>query len=312
MFGIRSGALTVCAVSCAVVLGACGSSGSDDAASDTTTSAPGGACPTHPVPVVVSVDQWGDIVDQLAGACGNVTTIFKSSSADPHDYEPTPADTAKFTGAKLVVVNGLDYDPWADKAVATLDTKPTVVNGGKVVGLENGDNPHLWYGPDYVYKIADAVTAALARLEPQGATYFDQRNQAWRESMQPYDAEIAKIKPAAAGKSYGATEGIFDYMAEELGLENQTPQGYQNAAANESEPAPGDVHAFEQALGNGKMTVLIFNTQTEGAIPNQLRSNANSAHVPVVNVTESVPPKFQSFEQWQVSQLRDLATALGT
>ena len=71
--------------------------------------------------MVVSVDQWGDIVDQLAGDCGAVTTIFKSSSADPHDYEPSPADSEAFTGARLVVVNGLDYDPWADKALATLD-----------------------------------------------------------------------------------------------------------------------------------------------------------------------------------------------
>ena len=59
--------------------------------------------------------------------------------------------------------------------------------------------------------------------------------------MQPYDAEIAKIKPAAAGKTYGATEGIFDYMAKALGLDERDPPGYQNATANESDPAPGDV-----------------------------------------------------------------------
>ena len=55
--------------------------------------------------------------------------------------------------------------------------------------------------------------------------------------MAPYDAEIAKIKPAAAGKTYGATEGIFDYMAKALGLTNKTPDGYQRATANESDPA---------------------------------------------------------------------------
>ena len=158
----------------AVVIGvlmlvACGSTDSGGAASG----APQGNCPTAALPVVVSVDQWGDIVDQLAGDCGDVTTIFKSSSADPHDYEPTPADTAKFTGAKLVVVNGLDYDPWADKAVATLDTKPAVVNGGKVVAVEQATTRTSGTGPTYVYKIADAVTAELKQLEPKDASYFD-------------------------------------------------------------------------------------------------------------------------------------------
>ena len=77
----------------ALAMAACGSSDSGGTASG----GPKGDCPTAPLPVVVSVDQWGDIVDQLAGDCGDVTTIIKSSSADPHDYEPTPADTAAFT-----------------------------------------------------------------------------------------------------------------------------------------------------------------------------------------------------------------------
>jgi zinc/manganese transport system substrate-binding protein len=261
--------------------------------------------------VVVSVDQWGDIVDRLAGDCGAVTTIFKSSSADPHDYEPTPADSAKFTGARLVVVNGLDYDPWADKAVATLDTKPVIVDAGRIVGRENGDNPHLWYGPSYVYKVADAVTAELTRLRPADATYFAQRHNAWRASMRPYDAEIAKIARRTPGRSYAATEGIFDYMAHAVGLANNTPRGYANATANESDPSPGDVNDIDRLLEHKEVDVLIYNTQTQGAIPEQVRRRARQAKVPVVNVTESVPPRVRTFAAWQVSQLKDLADALG-
>lgn len=289
-----------------LALGACGASTAQGATGGTTAD-----CPTAAVPVVVSVDQWGDIVNQLAGGCGEVTTIFKSSSADPHDYEPTPSDSERFTGAKLVVVNGLGYDQWADKVVATLDRKPAEVNAGAVVGLKDGDNPHLWYGPKYVYEVADAITAALERLEPADAAYFGQRRDAWRASMHDYDAEIATIASVAAGKTYGTTEGVFDYMAKQLGLANETPTGYERATANESEPAPGDVNDFEQALGHHHISVLIYNTQTEGAVPEEIRSRAQDSGVPVVNVTESVPPRFRTFESWQVSQLEGLARALG-
>src|SRR4051794_14788110 len=110
MVATRQGGVVV-ALIVALLLSGCGSSSGDSSTADSSTK---GDCPTSAVPVVVTVDQWGDIVDQLAGACGTVTTIFKSSSADPHDYEPTPADIAEFSGAKLVVENGLDYDPWAD------------------------------------------------------------------------------------------------------------------------------------------------------------------------------------------------------
>ncbi len=269
------------------------------------------ACPTAPVPVVVSVDQWGGIVDQLAGDCGALTTIIKSSSTDPHGYEPTPADTAAFENAKLVVQNGLGYDRWVEKAITTLDQRPDVVDGGKVVGRHDGDNPHIWYGPGYVYEVARAVTAQLEHLAPRAAKYFAARQIAWRASMAPYDAEIAKIKAVAAGKTYGATEGVFEYMARAVGLDDTTPPGYRNASANGSDPSPGDIDTFDRMLEKGRMTVLIFNTQTQGSVPDQIRTQAKRSGIPVVDVTETVPPGAGGFVSWQLGQLRHLAAALG-
>ncbi|MGZ4713060.1 MAG: metal ABC transporter solute-binding protein, Zn/Mn family [Acidimicrobiia bacterium] len=291
----------------ALALGACGSS----RGTLTVDRKPRGRCPGPPLPVVVSIDQWGDIVDQLAGDCGAVTTIFRSSSADPHDYEPTPAASAAFTGARLVVVNGLDYDAWADKAVATMDTKPAVINAGRVAGGHEGDNPHLWYAPADVYAVAAAVIAKLQQLAPKDATYFARRGDAWRASMRPYDAEIARIREHATGKTYAATEGIFDAMAHAVGLVDRTPRGFATTIANGSDPAPGDLNDFEHVLTDGSVDVLIDNTQTQGAIPDQLRRLARQERIPVVPVTESVPPRFRTFAAWQLSQLRDLATAVG-
>ncbi len=297
---------------CALGLAACGGDESSSVSvAETTSAAAPGACPADPVPVVVTVNQWGDIVGQLGGDCAEVTTIIASAGVDPHDYEPSSADIAKFTDAKLVVENGLGYDPWADKAVDALSTKPAVVNGGEVVGKTEGDNPHIWYGPDYVFAVADAVTVELKKLQPEAADYFDAQRAAWLESMTPYTEKLASIKAAYSGKTYGATESVFDYMAEAVGLVNTTPQGFQNAAANESDPAPGDVNAFNEELTGGGMDVLVYNIQTEGSIPQQIRATAESASVPVVEVTESVPVSAPSFAQWQIDQLESLAQALG-
>ena len=49
--------------------------------------------------------------------------------------------------------------------------------------------------------------------------------------MKPYDAAIDAIKAARPGKTYAATEGVFDDMAAAVGLQNRTPQGYQAAGA---------------------------------------------------------------------------------
>ena len=128
--------------------------------------------------------------------------------------------------------------------------------------------------------------------------------------MKPYDDVIARITAVAADTTFAASEPVFDYMADALGLTNGTPKGYQDAALNESDPSPADIAEFEQSLRDYKIDVLVYNTQTE-AHPEQIRGVADDADVPVVDVTETVPPGTTSFVTWQVDQLTALATALG-
>lgn len=300
-------------------ISACGSNptaestspGRESSPPETAAAAQAGACPTAPVDVVVSVDQWGDIVSELGGACATVKTVLASSSVDPHDYEPSPADAASFTGAKLIVLNGADYDHWASDLAATSAPAAPVVSAAAVTRTEDGANPHLWYSPSAVTAVADAVSAELAKIDPEAAGYFTERRAAFTTTMQPYSTLIEKIKAGATGKSYAATESVFDYSAEALGLINKTPQGYQQAAANESEPAPADIQAFRKALANKQIDVLIYNTQTEGSIPQQIRAAAEESGVPVVEVTETVAPGETTFVGWQDKQLTALAGALG-
>ena len=290
-------------------LASCSSSTDNPAASSSADAPP---CPTAPVDVVVSVDQWGGIVSELGGKCATVTTLLASSSVDPHEYEPSPADAAKFGGAQLVVVNGGHYDEWAAKLAAGSAPAAPVVDAVAVSGLDqNGTNPHVWYSPSAVTKVADAVTAQLSKLAPGAADYFAQRRGEFAGSLKPYDDVIATIKKGASGKRYAATEGVFDYMASALGLQDATPAGYQAATNNDSDPSPADLDAILGLLRDKGVDVLVYNTQTQGSVPEQLRSAAESAGVPVVEVTETVAPGAKSFEAWQVDQLTALAKALG-
>ncbi len=311
--------LAATALALALVLTGCGSNRTAESPSpadtsaeaETTAVAAPDACPTAPVDVVVSVDQWGDIVSELGGACTAVTTVLASSSVDPHDYEPSPADASSFAGAKLVVVNGADYDHWAKDLAATSAPGAPVISAAEVTRTPDGANPHLWYSPAAVTAVADAVSAELAKIDPAAAGYFTERRAAFATTMQPYSTLIDTIKKGASGKSYAATESVFDYQAEALGLVNKTPEGYRRSAANESEPTPADIEAFRKALSDKQIDVLIYNTQTEGSIPEQIRSTAEQSGVPVVEVTETVAPGETTFVGWQDKQLAALAEALG-
>jgi zinc/manganese transport system substrate-binding protein len=267
-------------------------------------------CPATPANVVVSVDQWGDIVSALGGTCANVKTVVASSSVDPHEYEPSPADAAAFSGAQLVVVNGAGYDPWASKLAGTSAPHTQVVNAAEITKTLPGANPHLWYSPSAVNAVADAVTAQLTKSVPRAASVFAAQRSAFTKSLRPYTDTIGRIKSAAGGRSYAATETVFDYMGEALGLADRTPRGYQRASVNATEPSPADLGEFSGALAARQIDVLIYNTQTEGPVPEQLRSSAERSGVPVVEVTETVAPGAASFLGWQVGQLTALAKAL--
>jgi zinc/manganese transport system substrate-binding protein len=267
-------------------------------------------CPGEVLEVVVSVAQWGSIVDQLGGDCTTVTTVLGSAAGDPHDHEASTGDIAAFEDADLVLYNGAGYDTWAADAAAGVAPRPVVVEVAEVAGARPGDDPHLWYEPELVPRVADAVTEALTELSPDAAPYLQQQRQLFTTELQPYVEALARLRDLSAGRAYGATEPVFDRTARAIGLADATPAGYRDAVGNEGEPAPGDLAEFETALAEGRVDVLVYNTQTEGSLPEQLRTTAEDAGIPVVEVTESAPDADGSFVEWQVDQLERLSDAL--
>jgi zinc/manganese transport system substrate-binding protein len=260
--------------------------------------------------VVVTVDQWGDLVRDLAGDCGHVTSIVTGSSGDPHDYDPTPADVAAIARAKLLVRNGVDYDPWATRAFAASESHAAIVDAGAVAGAREGDNPHLWYSPTTVAAVADATTRAFTALAPSAADYFRARRSAWDAASAPYRAAVDRLRSASSGRRYAATEPVFDLMAAAVGLTNATPPAYQAAANNESDPGPAAVADFSALVRRRQIDVLVFNPQTSSALTAQLRHDAEQAAVPVVEITETVKPGAPGFVAWQVTQLDAMTAAL--
>jgi zinc/manganese transport system substrate-binding protein len=304
----RSTGTAIATLGLVATLSAC--TGDDASGGPATSSGDAAACPGEVVDVVVTVGQWSDIVRSLGGDCANVTTVVPSGSVDPHDFDPGTADLAAFSGAELVVLNGADYDHWAENALAGLDPEPPVVSAAEVAGMAERGDPHLWHDPQVVEDTAAAITAAFVAASPDAEEHFADRASSWQADLQPYRDAVAGLRAAAEGRSYAATESIYDRMAAAVGLTDRTPEGFRVAASNEGEPAPGDLAAFEAVLTDGTVDVLIFNRQTSGSVPEQLRGVAEEAGVPVVEVSESPPSPDSSFLAWQVDQLEALSDAL--
>lgn len=278
----------------------------DGAPSGTASVVPGdpAACPGEVLDVAVSAAAWGGVVQRLGGDCATVTTIAGAAATLP------AADRAVLATADLVVVNGVRYDDAAVDAAEAASNGPVVVSAAEVVGrAAQRRDPHLWFEPAAVPEVSAAIARELADLSPDAAPYFDAQHTAWTAELQPLLAAVATLRDEAAGRTYAATRPLYGRTAEAVGLVDETPPGFLRSLRSGTDPSPDDVAAFESALRDGTVEVLIEDAADEGAVREQLREAAGDADVPVVAVTEG-PPDDVPFVEWQLEQLTSLADAL--
>jgi zinc/manganese transport system substrate-binding protein len=272
---------------------------------------PASATP-HGVQVVAAENFWGSIARQLGGSDATVNSIIVNPAQDPHAYEPTSADARTMAGAQLAIVNGVGYDPWASQLLAAdpADGR-TILTVGKLFGLQDGDNPHRWYDPAEVERVAAAITGALKRIDPSHASYYGQRLQAFEtRALSRYHALIPAIRNRYAGVPIGASESIFALQAPALGLRLITPASFMRAISEGTEVTAQDTATAERQITSHEIKVWVFNSQNATPEVQRLNGLARAAGIPIATVTETLSPATDSFEQWQVHQLIGLQAAL--
>jgi zinc/manganese transport system substrate-binding protein len=267
------------------------------------------ATPAQPVKVVAAENVYGDIARQVGGADAAVTSILSNPDQDPHEFEASPSTARALGAAAIVVYNGADYDPWAQKLLSGSPAPSRkVISVAELVGKKPGDNPHLWYDPDAVSALARTLAATLDDLDPTHKATYQSRLATFEKSMTPLAAQIAALRRKYAGTPVTATEPVFGYMAAALELEMRNP-GFQLAVMNDAEPSAAEIGAFEQDLRSRAVRVLIYNSQTSDALTRRMRMIAQEAGVPVVGVTETEPPG-KDYQEWMRSQLDAVDRAL--
>ncbi|TPF77668.1 MULTISPECIES: metal ABC transporter solute-binding protein [unclassified Bifidobacterium] len=285
-------------------MAACGSSNADsNTKSDSSAAASSGK-----IEVVASINQWGSVAADLGGDNVEVTNIMTKTNVEAHDYEPTAADVAKFGSAKVAVVNGADYDPWASKAAGS--TNATLVDAAETAGIKEGDNPHVWFSAEVRSATADAITAAYQKADPDNKDDYAQLNKDWHAKEDKLESKIKETSAKTANLPYAATESVAWYLADDLKMSDATPKGYAQASANESEPTPADIKDFQDALKGGSIKMLVFNSQEANSTTDQITGAAKDANVPIVELTEQMPSEYDNLLDWMDALVDQFAAAV--
>jgi zinc/manganese transport system substrate-binding protein len=261
--------------------------------------------------VVAAENFWGSIAAQLGGEKVAVTSIISAPSGDPHEYESTPNDARAMASAKYVILNGAGYDDWGKKLIEANPVEGRkVFHVAQLVSVKEGDNPHLWYNPAYIEQAANQITADYKALDSSNASYYDQQRGAFKKAMQPYNDLIATIKKDYRGTKIGVSESIYVYMANALGLTIITPREFYDAEAQSSDPPTSVVAEVNRQIKEKEIRVFILNVQVLDNTVKALQQQVEQQKIPVVQITETVNPPGDKFQDWQYAQLAALQKAL--
>lgn len=261
------------------------------------------------IKVVASTDVWGSVVKAVGGDDVNVTSIIDDPTKDPHDYEVKPSDTAAVAGAQLLVSNGIGYDDFFAKAVATVGAgKPSVV-AFDVSGKAKTDdtNEHVFYDLPTVKKVADKIAEVLDGIDAGKKSTFDANAKAFDTKV---DGLIARLGQLPAGKKAVVTEPVANYLLAAGNVADATPEAFEKAVEGGTDIPVAAVAAATALIADHRVDALVNNAQTETEVTNQLKAKAAAAGIPVVDVTETLPAGTTDYVGWIGKEVDALSKAL--
>lgn len=264
----------------------------------------------EPVRIVAAESVYGNVARQVGGAYVTVSSILTGPNQDPHDFDASAATARAIAEARIVIYNGLGYDAWAAHLLsASGSASREVIEVARLAGRKAGANPHVWYDPSAISALGAKLRDTLGELDPAHRREYASGLEAFEASLRPLREKVAAMRARHAGSPVTATEPVFDYMADALGLEMRNRR-FQLAVMNGTEPGAASIAAFENDLRRRAAKALLYNTQTSQALAERMRRIASQAGVPVVPITET-QPEGRSYAEWMLAQLDALDRALG-
>ncbi len=170
----------------------------------------------------------------------NISLMLAGAQGCPHDYAPTPAELERLSQANILVMNGRGLESFLGQAleVAKADIQivdasgpeggdplaDLIVSRADLMGHEelhdhdHGPNPHLFAAPGSAARQVERIAEALAALDPDGAEMYRANAARLIGDLKTIAASFAEAGQKLGRPNVIVSHGIFDFMAEEMGL----------------------------------------------------------------------------------------------
>jgi zinc/manganese transport system substrate-binding protein len=237
--------------------------------------------------VTASFSILGDLVRVVGGERVSVNHLV-GPNEDAHVFEAKPSDAKSLLQSRLLVSNGLGFDPWAQVLARSVDYKGMALLASKglkplteaakpaVKGHSHGEaDPHAWQNPNNVVLYVRNIAAALSQLDPASASIYQANADAYVKELQALDvwakAQFNAI-PAAQRKVI-TSHDAFGYLAAHYKITFLSPQGI----STEAQPSAKDVAQLITQIQREKIRAVFLENMSNQRLLTQLSQDAGTA-----------------------------------
>jgi zinc/manganese transport system substrate-binding protein len=228
------------------------------------------------VKVLASFSIIGDLVRQVGGEHVDVDLLV-GPDVDMHSFQPSPADSRKLSGAKLVVINGLGLEGWADrlvKAAGYRGARLVASKGVKALAEQHehghGEGGHGKYDPHAWQDVGDAkiyvanIRDALIEVDPANKAAYQQNAENYLGQLDALDREIraAFADIPKQRRRVITTHDAFEYYGDAYGVEFLAAQG----VSEDAEPSARDIARLIQQIKKEKITAIFIENISSGRL----------------------------------------------
>lgn len=233
------------------------------------------------VSIVVTVHPLALMIDEIAGNRATVHVLVPPG-ASPHSFEPKPSDLIKVARADAFLNVGGGLDDWSSRLFETAGSGAMAMTLFELLGRkatapshaghhdhdEGGEDPHLWLDPILVQQeIVPALVAFLNEADPEGASEYRMRGEAFQTTLSELDKEIRSTLGSDA-RHYVAFHGAWKHFASRYSLE-------QVAVVQEApgeEPTPRELGNLVRAARRVQLGAILIEPQLDPRIARTLSS----------------------------------------
>ncbi|NEP21105.1 zinc ABC transporter substrate-binding protein [Moorena sp. SIO3I6] len=220
-----------------------------------------------------------DWTKQVGGDEIELTGILKPG-ADPHVYEPVPADTIALEQANLILYNGYNLEPALIKLIKSAGVNIKSFAVGEVVspldfeyeGKKEPD-PHVWGDAKNAIAMVNAIRDQLIELSPEDKEEFTKNAAQLTAELKKLDAWIIQqIQTIPQKHRYlVTTHDAFQYYASAYGI---PVAGSLIGMSTEEQPSAQTVKGLAEAIKKIGVPAIFAETTINPALINTVAQEA--------------------------------------